>query len=331
MFLAVLLSLFMISPSALAIGGSCSASLANTKSATKFAPQLIEGVIRLSDRDAISEDIFKQFSPKDIAEALVDRIRQQENEFARELVQVAHQEPVNLRDDTDIILFFWRSDVASIREKGFLNQFDVQRSRGYYSPGLRKTAEDQLTGLQLGNFPQSSKLRPKSAFLNIRSDKEFARKTDEVNAQYGNVGAVLKAELKDRAIWTAADSLEIGMKKSDGSSKSLMPWRGTFDRNRLPTEGLSDDYYEALVFGPIEITDVDYFLVFNQVTADAVKNLGRPVYLGQMVFRNNRVVFEKGSLLHNGNETDGIILEAPSVDKDTPEIIPPAKRKWWWF
>jgi len=259
-------------------------------------PRLVQEIVELPDHKEIPQSIYESFPVNEIARAIVQRVRTHELIFKNK-INSAEPKSLNVFNETDIILFFWDAHIESIAEKGFLNLHESHSSEGMYNPAVRRRAEDLFTGIQLGESPQALKLRPKSAFLNIRADIDLAPKKHSITNQYGNIGAVLKPEIKNRALWIDSDSLWFSQTSYVLNSRTMIPSRGTFYRDSLPCTSLCRSYYEAVIYGEVGFADVDYFLVTDAGLAKKLKPFGRPVYKLISVFRNDRVVFQKGELL----------------------------------
>lgn len=288
-----------------ASGSSCQTLFSAVESNASFDPRLVKGVIELPDKGVISQEIFDRFSVNEIGRAIIERIRRQEAEFRDVIASVGRPKSVQLDTNSQIILFFHGEYVKSIWKEGFLNQHQVYRSSGHFNREGRLLAEDNFTGINLSNSSSALSLRPKSAFLNILEGSDLSHKFYDVSKRYGGVGAVLKNEVKNRSIWIATDSGEFGSNAGyytdNFSGRGLAPYRGTFSRKSIPCEPSCHTYYESLVYGKIDFTDVDHFLVADRRLAEAVKPIGKPIYLIYRVERNNRLVFEKGELLYEGN------------------------------
>ncbi len=226
-------------------------------------PRLVNCVVELADKAEIPQAVYDELPVNDIARAIIRRTRNQETKFGGELEADQHKS-LKVSDETDIVLFFCDTDLTSIGEGGFLNQHLSGKSKGRLDRDFRISGEDNITGIRLGSGSQALRLRPKSAFLNIRPEIDLARKHHVIMSQYGNVGAVMRDEVKERSIWVSSDSLTLGkgyLGPIDYSGKGLVPFRGTFYRESLPCQSRCVSYYEALVYGEIGIPDVDYFLV----------------------------------------------------------------------
>lgn len=279
---------------------TCSQLFAESRaSEAPLDPHLVKDVVDLPDHKEIPQSIYESFPVNEIARAIVQRVRSHEIMFQRK-IESTEPKKIDVFKETDIILFFWETNIESIAANGFLNLHESHSSEALYNPSKRLRAEDLFTGVQLGLSPQALKLRPKSAFLNIRPNIDLVRKEHTIIDQYGNIGAVFKPEVKHRSLWVDSDSLWISQTSLVMNSRTLIPYRGTFYRDSISCVSLCKNYYEALIYGKIGFDDVDYFLVTDPSLVNRLKPFGRPVYQLIKVFKNNRVIFEKGELLFAG-------------------------------
>ncbi len=264
----------------------------------------------LKNSDVIPQGIYVENSVNEIAKALVQRIRKAEQKI-NESDFKGNPKAVDFLNETDLILFFWSKNSTSIESNGFQNQHQTGKSGMTFDPNTRASAEDNYSGVKLGYSNEAKRLRPKSTFLNLRSKINLAHKVSEIFSIYGDVGAVLKKDLKERSIWMSGDSLQIGTGTSmevsgDFSPRSLLSYAGTFSRTRIPSQSADLGYYEAVVYGDIRVSDVDYFLVSdyylasNQELLPRLKALGIPIYKATYSLQNNRVIFGKGTLIYDG-------------------------------
>jgi hypothetical protein len=301
-FVIIAALLMPLSPAA-AAPGICSAAL-NEELAIETSQihnqKLFAEIEQLSDRGRIPERLYREYSVNDIGRAIVSRIKNQEKKHLSTLEK--KDVPFDLNNETDIILFFPSENFSSIQEQGFLNQHLTNTSRGVLNKYKRMSVEDSYTGVSLGINQNALRLRPKSAFLNIRTKVDLHEKRIDPSMYYGNIGAVLKQEVRDRATWTSGDSLNIYHYGQVYYHDFLtgLTFRGSFDRPGLPDESLDSCYYEAQIYGDINFEDVDYFLVTDKNLASILKPTGKPVYLLQSVYRNQRFVFTKGKMLSTG-------------------------------
>ncbi|MGE4130761.1 MAG: hypothetical protein AB7F86_03940 [Bdellovibrionales bacterium] len=319
--------LLMLSPWAWAHGGICTKALVGgvTLEAPEIPTLLLQTMKALPAESEIPSHVYQKYSIDDIARAIVSEIQLDEIQH-KDKVAEKSPVPVDLMNEADIILFFWNADIDSIESKGFLNQHLSGKSKGTYNPSYRKAAEDYFTGFRMGGSLASMHLRPKSAFVNIRANKKLAAMGHEIVSQYGNIGAVLKPELKWRSMWTAGDSLGIGGYSTKAPDRrAMLPARGTYLRGSIPGQPSSSSYYEALIYGKVSFQDVDYFLVTHGAFAPALKKFGRPIYLGVKGSVHGRTVFNKGSLLFAGVDLK-LPDEKPAVAAVPKVEEPPAPK-----
>lgn len=254
-------------------------------------------ILGLSENAKIPDAVFEEFQPNEIARAIVKRIRRREiSDSPRET-----REKIDLISDSDIIMFFKAQVFTSIGERGFLNAFQTGKTNGGLDAvdlNVRAAAENAVTGLDLGRGAAQDTVRPKSTFLNIRADVNLAPKWHWMVHQFGGCGAVLKNNVKERAVWLSGDSLNIGMgKEFNGTSpSSLQDVRGTFDSACLPNKSGCPGYYESVVYGSISLDDVDYFLAMPDCVQAAIET-GKAVYEMVSERRNDRFIFNKGKCL----------------------------------
>ncbi len=193
---------------------------------------------------------------------------------------------VDFQRDADLVLFFHPKDAKSISEKGFLNQHESGKSSGFFGTALREQVENSIVGMQLDNFA-SKGLRPKSALV-IGTDSLSGIVTGyNASSLYGGAGAVLKSNVKQQAIWTYGDSLQVGQEIIHGRVKpeDVPKLRGTFNRNwmaareTLPETRREPEFIEALIFGKLTLDNVDHFIVQYESSAAALMDFGKPIYL----------------------------------------------------
>jgi hypothetical protein len=300
-FLILFSVLFLYQANVGASAENCSRIFSKTTN-TLFSPissRLDESIASLTQNSSIPSDYYRIYDVNNIAKAIIKRVSAEEQKYTKEF----ESDPkLDLIHESDIILFFWATDLESIVTKGFLNQHETKKSNGYYNPTFRQDAEDHITGLKLGTIPEAAQIRPKSAFLNIKSDVTLSNKSHQLLGQYGNIGAVMKTNLKNRSLWCACDSLGIG-ENGPYSADDLLKWRGSFARDSISTKKNYSSYYEAIIYGRVGVEDVDYFLISDISTLSSLKPLGIPVYSAKINMRNDRVIFEKGDLLFEGQIT----------------------------
>ncbi len=195
-------------------------------------------------------------------------------------------------NEVDIVLQFWPRDLQSIMEKGFINLHQKGTSNGNRDIKRRLKIEDANIGLQFGSSLKAIQLRPKSAFLNVRADVDIGEvMAEDLISQFGEIGAVMKTEVKRRSLWVASDSFKSGYERSktlDFSFKKILHFIGTFFRGKLPKRN-KERYFEALILGELSLKDVDHFVVSNPELVSILKPIGIPVYLGRWEISNGHL------------------------------------------
>lgn len=285
----------------------------------------------------LNSNIFRDSTPNQVAKSLIYKLREQEVKYQKELLSRKDQEQVNLETDSEILLFFDFKIADSIAQRGFLNQHLTGNSAGMNNTKFRKLAEDWYSDLKLGDSTQALQLRPKSAYLNISTDKFLGKRRSLPHLQFGTVAAVFKDSVKDQSIWTAYNSLEVGkiigsVSNAKGalssllnkctqcvlgkdiidpniSGKSLLPYKGTFKANRISTID-HDTYHEVLVYGEITFKDVKHFLITDPFQAHKLVKYGKPIYFAEAIDKHSRPYYKKNALLF-----DGIKASDPSYNK----------------
>jgi hypothetical protein len=254
-----------------------------------------ESIPQLHYHQTLDQQLFKTYDVNQIGEAIVQLNRKSEQEHSKNLQD---QAPINLMKDTDIILFMNSPDVGKIGDSGVLNLHITGTTSGTNNTNSRIHAEDNLSGVFMGTTEQAKKLRPKSAYLNIRSRAKLSRERMLPGGEgdYGGVGLVLKEYVKKRALWVANDSLTVGSNNEIFSSPEVSAsYRGTFERGSIHIN--SDrmiDYYEAIIFGEITLKDIEYFLVEDAAYAESLRKYNKPIYLWNFDRVEDRFSYSKG-------------------------------------
>lgn len=271
----------------------------------------------------IPKSLFNRLSTEELSLAIVRRVGEDNRRFM-DAGSVSYK-PIDLQKDTDIILFFKSQDIPNIAEMGFKSVHSTKKNfmslvtsnlKDYIAG--RTDAENVYTSLLIGSSEKSNLIRPKSAFLNIRSNEDLGIKTIDAKLVYGDIGAVLKPEVKTRSTWTAGDSLDIYGLHENQSPSSLM-YQGVFSDKQIAIHPKDQSYYEAQVYGELQIKDVDYFLVKHQRQQKELERFGKPIYLIKTEVINGRFTYKKGAQL---NIPEGILKPTVSA---TAEMAPYAK------
>lgn len=209
-------------------------------------------------------DWYQDHSSETIGELIVKRVHQ-ENELSEKSLNV--KDGFNYRSKgVKMALAIRDSQLQDVLRNGaFLNMHQTGRTNGESLISQRVGQENKLTMLDFGDDVETKsseeiskkikEVRPKSAYLFLGDieDSPYLGETN-VRMQYGDVFAVLKNHIKDRALFTQHDSL-------------ASPRAYSFDiRPETPLPATRDmmgdysAYYESLVFGRVGTDDVDYWL-----------------------------------------------------------------------
>ena len=271
------------------------------KESSLYSLQALEfKILQLQPYQKISKSLYNYYTVNQVAKSLIHRLHQQEVD----LKASEHEVITDLSKNSEIIIFFRPEDFSSIHEQGFLNQHQIQKSNGFFTPKLRKRVENTLADLDLGYSDLALQLRPKFAFLNLTEPVEFNKKEYAVDTDYGRIAAVLKQEIKQRATWTSSDSNwlimhGIGYEKDSSIVKQHL---GTFSRGSFPKDGIDNSYNEAQIWGSLDVTDVDYFLISQLDDLVRLKPVGKPIYRRVKQHVYGRDIYTKGELLFAGSQ-----------------------------
>ncbi|MBX9767132.1 MAG: hypothetical protein K2X47_07670 [Bdellovibrionales bacterium] len=280
-------------------------------------------VQQLDHMAELPDGLFQDYTVNEIAEAIVGRIRALERNLSAEVPSVS----ADLRQDSQLIILFDSKNAPLIQAQGFLNYFQTAHSQGHDSYWDREIVENNLVGLKLPRGDIQNFLRPKFSYLNLSTQENLGWQKGSLSA-YGNVGAVLKPHVLNRATWTNADSLQMmhrltqrtgedrnipgPFKVTNLDPSQLRPYCGTFDRGTFPTQQILSSYNEAQIWGTLTLEDVDYFL-FDDVITDRrkirppaewenLKRLGKPIYKTVKYQPFGRTLFVRDQLLFDGKD-----------------------------
>lgn len=190
-------------------------------------------------------------------------------------------------------------------QKEFLNYHQTQTTNGYSESSSRRKIEDRHLSLELGNSDKANELRPKSSYLFL--GKQFENQDlghTNIRQSYGDMFAVMKNEVKERSLFALHDSL---------AAFPLYSFAIKPEKPLAATKDLLGDYsayFEALIYGRLQLKDVDYWLV--NYTKQELKEVldpnldtalmyllrsGQKVYLAKPLEINGRRELTKGSLI----------------------------------
>lgn len=254
----------------------------------------VEEILSLRDGMRVEESILDRYDSKSIAESLVLRKIRHDGSLSED-------GKYDFGRDTEIHLYFDSNNINGIKKLGFLNIFQMaERNRKNNRPlstipgyVARAKIESRAAGIDFtitDDGPYEKKLgaiRPKSAALFIPWNDNFGVLHSGL-AGYGDVVAVLKNDVKKRALWTNGDSLE--MLRDPKISVHTFNFKSN-------TPSSAYGYYEALIFGEIDASDVQEFRVpqhFDSQKLENLKQFGLPIYEYKEI--DNRFVSEQEAM-----------------------------------
>ncbi|MGZ3695838.1 MAG: hypothetical protein ACXWQO_17235 [Bdellovibrionota bacterium] len=254
--------------------------------------QLVPEIMNLAKNETVPIDVYEKYDSRLIGATLVYKIfRDQESQTAAKEKTKSSEKDFNYLENSELQIGFKMEDFDAIYENGFLNQHQLHKSFACLCPGKRSRVEDALAGRPLANgdtpptpgqVEKINEVRPKySYFSPVANKADMDHMNHTYRAIYGEVLAVLKPQVKDRATFTNQDSLDTYFKGADH------PYRHTPRGAKKLLEG--EDSWEAQIWGDLKIKDdVNYFLwdCFKGKTdtenpagsLDKLKATGKPVY-----------------------------------------------------
>lgn len=179
---------------------------------------------------------------------------------------------MDIWNESEIQLAFKSQYIDSIVTRGFLNLHQTGHSNSVTAYEKRIMVENLISGIQLPAGEPSDTIRPKYAFLGFSKQVEgfFPQ-----YAPYGDIIAVFRSErVKQRTTYTPFDSFGV---IRNGDARTLRDRPGRRDQLRAGA------YIEAQIWGPLMVSDVNYFLVncftdrgeYPRVTQEAIRKLVR--------------------------------------------------------
>jgi hypothetical protein len=239
------------------------------------APVLVPEILALKDGETIPRELYDKYSANQIAQTIVARVHRE-----REKNENASHTDYDFRKNGAIQIVFHEKYFDSIREKCFLNEFQVDHPRDSAYQQRRLLVEDQVAGLKLeetfdpdrGNVIH--KVRPKYAYLGLLKAHPSLKGHIKEDFYYGTVVAVFKDHVKDRATFTPENTFNAA---NDVHTFSYRPRKvGPMGR---------DGYWEAQVWGDLCLSDVDHFIVdcrkgrpSSPEFVQKLQTVGPPVY-----------------------------------------------------
>lgn len=249
----------------------------------------IPDVWLLDVSDGISDELLEKYGVNEIAEELVERLRQNSRNHRPQEERVPE-----ILSNSDLQIWLEEKNIASVvKTQKVLNvhQANTIRSEKYLKG--RFARENMMLGAMLYTGPErldaASKIAalfPKYAILDIPSDIDIGRQNIG-GTNYGDFAFVLKDAVKRRTTWAEDDSY-------DGFVR-VKPLEDTFLRRKGERP-----YLEAQIWGEVGLKDIDYVLVPEDVkpeTLEALKTLNIPVWSWKEIKVSGRIRNSKNRLL----------------------------------
>ncbi|MBX3034435.1 MAG: hypothetical protein KF865_10970 [Bdellovibrionaceae bacterium] len=225
-------------------------------------------------------------TPDDEARDLVSQLRRQQDQRS-----LKTDGPLVDFRDSDIMVVFGSGAIESISKNGFLNAHQTKESSWAGSDDFdpdktsiksylraRKPVEKAMAGKNITD----EALLPKYGVVQFRNpellkflEKEGLMSGDTESGNgldiYGEVGAILKDDVKSRTTFTFYDSLSY-MGKMNAAERREAVKTSVFTFTDQTTKidfnqiGFSGRYIEAQIWGTLSLSDVKYFVVNNPKT-----------------------------------------------------------------
>jgi hypothetical protein len=257
---------------------------------------LIPEIVNLPAGGGVPQGVYTAYDTRSIGESIVEHVHR-----IKEHARRTPQPKYDFMRDSELQLYFQSSLIESVLSGGFLNQHVTGTSRMTLDPSLRANAEDQLAQLSIANGRWGKDLpenwvRPKYAILELNADRDLGVRTAGYSgSSYGEVIAVLKDEVKYRSTWTPEDSLNI----RQGAGNTFFARDPEFVKI-----GDSTHYYEAQIWGELDLRDVKEFRVpkdFPEEKLKLLREAGLPVFEYELAHVHNRGRATRGKQVFGGD------------------------------
>lgn len=244
---------------------------------------------------------------------------------------------------TEIQIFFGPEVIDGIFETGiFKNLHQTRSTKAQYDPIGRRTVESLLSGIQFPIYRTSqvingivtytdlakevlAELLPKYSNIDILDDSIQMQTQQKLSSLAGGIAAVMKPSIKDRMTWMDGDSYDsIGPTNRHGYTMEQLVKRGRvgtfYSSELLGWKGTMRQVYgyrEGQIWGPVEVHDVDYFLIDPNLPNAAInklKRLGKAIYTWRIVevgpnTSSHKTHYVKDALIFGSRCKDVFIFE----------------------
>jgi len=294
-------------------------------------PVLIPEVMSLPLGAVIPNEVYKKYDSRSIGASIVARLHQ--------LKEVPTDAPLgqpiayDFYRHSEIHLYFPQSAIRDVLSSGFLNQHQTYNtSAGVFDPQRRGSIEELMTRLKLvknyksGKKEAANAVRPKYAIFDLNlpqvigtptvNSTEFKIRTMDAGF-YGDVIAVLKTEVKDRTTWTPTDSFSAPEKVQTLFVRPTeMIAEGVLFKRSIYT-----DYYEAQIWGALDLNDIQEFRIpadLPEYRIKILKTSGIPIYFYKIDNQFGRNQRARDQLVFAGDRKDvpkNGVLSAETMDR----------------
>lgn len=237
---------------------------------SKFGVKLIPEVVRMPSGSPIPASILDNYDDRTIAESMIFRLHANYDDI-RPGYRIGNQRWL---DESILGMRFPDNLIDKIAAAGFLNQHQTKTTGGSTRLDLRLKCEQVLLDLALESTTGAGKLiLPKYSWLSLNNDVALGEKYNDA-AQYGNWIAVFRKEVKLRSTLTYDDSLN---KVVDGSFRHDN--RRTYQSTFYTTDAyaIKGAYLEAQIWGSVDFSDVERFLIDQSSAPASLTRYGIPV------------------------------------------------------
>lgn len=249
-------------------------------------------------QDLVSVDSLDLKSPTfslDIAHGIVDRFNSQYLKTING--RATRTTDIDLKGNTEILIFFPAQATEGIIRIGFQNYHQTGQTMA--ASGRSRSEEENIIGLKLPRLQQFDEVYPKSAYLNTQAPKDIGSGNVELHKSYGGVAARLKEEVKDRSLISNDDSMVITLNLK---YPRVFHHLNSFQHKEISIESTTvHDHIEVLVYGSLNITNIDYFLVHKEQVGPKLLQLlestGKPVFEMKVERKFDRYIYSKGQPL----------------------------------
>jgi hypothetical protein len=227
---------------------------------------------KLKEDSPIPANLYLKYPVNMLAKSMVDRIYQLKEKRISGIY--------DYQNKSKIFLAFSSGHLKSILSTGSILNAHQTRHGATFNDDLKIRAdlEDELIGLKLGtpgHYDLSNRLRPKYAYLVMEDFPEYPK--THFNPNYGNIIVKIKDRVKERTTFTIGDSMEEGRR-----TLHTFKYNGRIEIS-APKEKIA--YWEAQIWGDLNLDDIEYVLVNCQGFPKISKNNVRDLIMAKLDIR----------------------------------------------